>query len=192
VNKIDSKIIECIQQGENDPVLAYLYEHTLKKVRRYVLQNNGSQEEASDIFQDAVVIFFNQVKQNKFNQQYGIDGFIFSVSRNLWIDKVRRDKRFQNKDLSLMESEFPDSSDHLGDLITQEKSSAMRSVFEKLDEKCQKILRFSIFEKLSMKEIGEKMGYANENVAKTNNYRCKQYLQKLVNEDKNLLNLLKH
>jgi RNA polymerase sigma factor (sigma-70 family) len=192
VNKIDSKIIQCIQKGENDPALAYLYEHTLKKVRRYVIQNNGTLEEASDIFQDAVIIFFNQVKQNKFNEQYGIDGFIYSVSRNLWIDKVRKDKRLQNKDLSLMESDVPDTFDLLGDLITREKSSAMKQVFQKLDEKCQKILRFSIYEKLSMKEISEKMGYASENVAKTNNYRCKQYLQKLVNEDKNLLNLLKH
>lgn len=192
MNKIDSKIIQCIQKGENDPALAYLYEHTLKKVRRYVIQNNGTLEEASDIFQDAVIIFFNQVKQNKFNEQYGIDGFIYSVSRNLWIDKVRKDKRLQNKDLSLMESDVPDTFDLLGDLITREKSSAMKQVFQKLDEKCQKILRFSIYEKLSMKEISEKMGYASENVAKTNNYRCKQYLQKLVNEDKNLLNLLKH
>ena len=59
-------------------------------------------------------------------------------------------------------------------------------------EKCRKILLYVIYEKLNMKEISERMGYNNENVAKSNHYRCKQYLSKMVKEDKELLNLLRN
>jgi RNA polymerase sigma factor (sigma-70 family) len=191
VNRIDLKIIESIRNGSNDQALSYLYDKPLRKIRKYILSNNGSTEDANDIFQDAVVILFNQIINNKYKSDLDIDGFLFSVSRNLWIDKVRREKRMLNKDFTI-ETNHTDFNDQLKDLIVKEKSAALRTVFEKLDEKCRKILHYTIYEKLSMKEISVKMGYSNENVAKSNHYRCKTYLAKLVKEDESLLNLLKN
>jgi RNA polymerase sigma factor (sigma-70 family) len=191
VNRIDLKIIESIRNGSNDQALSYLYDKPLRKIRKYILSNNGSTEDANDIFQDSVVILFNQIINNKYKSDLDLDGFLFSVSRNLWIDKVRREKRMLNKDFTI-ETNHTDFNDQLKDLIVKEKSAALRTVFEKLDEKCRKILHYTIYEKLSMKEISVKMGYSNENVAKSNHYRCKTYLAKLVKEDESLLNLLKN
>jgi RNA polymerase sigma factor (sigma-70 family) len=191
VNNIDLKIIESIRAGSNDRVLAYLYDKPLQKIRKYILNNNGSREDASDIFQDAVVILFNQVKKGKYDERYEVDGFLYSVARNLWIDRMRREKKIVTKDF-IHETDPSDFSDHLKDLIVKEKSAALRVVFERLDDKCKKILLYVIYEKLNMKEISEKMGYSNENVAKSNHYRCKQYLSKMVKEDKELLNLLRN
>lgn len=191
VAEIDQHIVESIKNGKNDKVLSYLYERTLGKVRRHILKNNGSAEEANDIFQDAVIIFFHQVKQNKFLPGQEVDGFIFTVARNLWVDRIRREKRKVNTDFN---GDHPHSEhgDYLKDLISKEKTSAMQKAFLKLDEKCRKILHFAVYDKLSMKEISEKMGYSSENVAKTNHYRCKQYLSRIVKEDVELLNLLKN
>lgn len=191
MGSIDLHIIESIKNGQNDRALNYLYEHTLKKVRKHITKNKGSQEEANDIFQDAVIIFFNQVRQNKYNEKYEVDAFIFTVAKNLWIDKMRREKRMVKQNFTT-EADHSDYEDHLKDLISKEKSNAMKVVFEKLDEKCQTILHLAIYEKLSMKEISEKMGYSSEHVAKTTHYRCKQYLSKLVKEDNELLNLLRN
>lgn len=188
MNNTDFKIIASIRAGSNDRVLAYLYDKPLKKIRHYILSNNGSREDANDIFQDAVLILFNQIKKNKYDENKEVDGFLYSVARNLWIDKVRREKRIVHKDF-VSETDQSDFKDHLTDLIDKEKSAALHNTFEKLDEKCKKILLLFIYEKLSMKEISEKMGYSNENVAKSNHYRCKQYLTKLAKEDKQLLTL---
>ncbi len=191
MNNTDFKIIESIRAGSNDRVLTYLYGKPLLKIRKYILTNNGSKEDANDIFQDAVVILFNQVKKNKYNEQFEIDGFLYSVARNLWIDKMRREKKMVTSE-TLDTTNHTDFNDHLKDLIVKEKSAALRMVFEKLDEKCRKILLYVIYEKLNMKEISDRMGYNNENVAKSNHYRCKQYLSKMVKEDKELLNLLQN
>jgi RNA polymerase sigma factor (sigma-70 family) len=191
VNRIDLKIIESIRDGSNDQALSYLYDKPLRKIRKYIISNSGSTEDGNDIFQDAVIILFNQIINNKYKTELDIDGFLFSVARNLWIDKIRREKRMLSKDFSI-ETNHTDHSDQLKDLIVKEKSAALRTAFEKLDEKCRRILHYSIYEKLSMKEISVKMGYSNENVAKSNHYRCKTYLSKLVKEDESLLNLLKN
>jgi RNA polymerase sigma factor (sigma-70 family) len=191
VNRHDQKVIESIRNGGNDQALSYLYGEPLRKIRKYILSNNGSKDDANDVFQDAVIILFNQVKKDKYNAELDLDGFLFAVAKNLWVDKIRREKRMINKDFS-MEINHTDFNDQLKDLIVKEKSAAFRKVFEKLDEKCRNILQYVIYDKLSMKEISIKMGYSNENVAKSNHYRCKQYLSKLVKEDGDLLNLLKH
>jgi len=190
VKQTDFKIIESIRQGRNDNTLAYLYGKPLQKIRKYILTNNGTRDDANDIFQDAVVILFNQVKKNKYNEEHEVDAFLYSVARNLWIDKMRREKRMVKEvQPNIDRSDF---NDQLNDLIVKEKSAALRKAFERLDEKCRKILLYVIYEKRTMKEISERMGYNNENVAKTNHYRCKQYLAKTVKEDKELLNLLQN
>ena len=142
-----SEILKSIKSGEQNKALSYLYETTLKKVRQYIMKNKGSKDDANDIFQDSVIIFFNQVRSNKFDEKYDIDAFIFSVSRNLWIDKIRRDSKMVNYEFPDQFKNESDNKNHLDDLITKEKSSAMHTVFNKLDEKCKKILSYVIYDK---------------------------------------------
>lgn len=188
----EKKIIRSIQTGANSIALQYLYDVSLKKVRLYIFKNNGSKEDANDIFQDAVIVLFNQIRLDKFNENHSIDAFIYAVARNLWIDKVRRDKKFTSFDSNSDYLNRSSDTDHLEYLIQKEKSSAMQQVFNLLDEKCQKILQFVIYEKRTMKEIKELMGYSSDDVAKTNHYRCKQYLSKLVKSNTRLVDLLKN
>jgi RNA polymerase sigma factor (sigma-70 family) len=190
MNEKDSIIIQSIHSGAHSAALQYLYDVSLKKVRGHIMKNSGSREDANDIFQDAVIILFNQVRLGKFNESNSIDGFIFSISKNLWIDKVRRNKKFTNYDSPDQFNTISDSVNILDDLITKEKSHAMREAFNLLDEKCQKILTYVIFEKRTMKEVSSLMNYSSDDVAKTNHYRCKQYLSKLVKNNPRLIKLL--
>lgn len=187
----DKEILDCIRTGNNNGALSYLYTESLAKVRQYILKNSGTKDDANDIFQDAVIILFNQVRLNKFNETYSIDSFMYSVSRNLWIDKVRREKKFTAYESPEQFAAISGDLDHLDDLISKEKTQAMKQVFNKLDEKCRQILNYVIHDKYSMKEIKEKMGYTSENVAKTTHYRCKQYLKELVKSNPALITLLK-
>jgi RNA polymerase sigma factor (sigma-70 family) len=192
VNEKEAIIIESIRTGAQSVALQYLYDVSLKKVRHYITSNNGSKEDANDIFQDTVIVLFNQIRSNKFNEASSIDAFMYSVARNLWIDKVRRDKKMTRYDSPDQFASISDNQNLLDDLIKKEKSAAMKQVFDKLDEKCQKILSYVIYEKRSMKEIAELMGYNSDDVAKTNHYRCKGYLTKLVKSDPSLIKLLRN
>lgn len=192
MNEKDKVIIESIRKGANNVALEYLYDISLKKVRQYILKNNGSKDDASDIFQDAVIVLFNHIRLNKFNEAYSIDAFIYSVARNLWIDKVRRDKKFTKYDSPDDYAAIASDTNELDSLIQKEKSAAMKTVFNLLDEKCQNILTYVIYEKRSMKEIKDLMGYSSEDVAKTNHYRCKQYLTRLVKSNPSLVDLLRN
>lgn len=185
----DQDIIKDILRGKDDKVLSALYAAVLPNVEKFICKNNGNVDEAHDIFQDAIMIFYKQVKNETFSEKYKVAGFIYSVCRNLWINRAKKLKR--HVELSDNESSIEVDNNIIDNLITTEREQIITSVLEKLGGNCKEILMYSVYQKLSMKEICEKMGYSNENTAKTRNYKCKQRLIKLVKENRYLSDELK-
>jgi len=187
--KDNSKIIiQCIRTGKNNEALKYLYKDPLRKIRRFILTNSGTLDDADDVFQDAVVILFDYVKKGKFKEEYDLDGFLFRVAKNAWIDLARRKQRVIKE--SLIGFDVSDNSDVLRDMIKEEQLKTFHTLFNKLEENCKKILSYVVFENKSMKEISELMNLKDENVAKNQHYRCKKYFMKIVSDNKETLNSL--
>jgi RNA polymerase sigma factor (sigma-70 family) len=185
----EKDIIKAIKTGNNELVLNHLYKEILPRIRKMILKNSGTDEDAKDIFQDTVLIFYNQVKLNKFDESKDVGGFMYSVARNLWINRAKIKNRFVQ--LESNESSHGSEGNVLNDLISQEKTLAIEEVMNQIGEECKKLLKLSIYDKLSMKEIAEKMGYTSDGVAKTYNYRCKQKLISLVKDNPYIISLFK-
>ena len=185
----DKEILVFIQRGEDDKALSFLYKKILPKIRQYVKTNNGDDDEAYDIFQDGIMIFYKQVKESKFNEEYEIGGFIYTVCRNLWINRVKR----KNRNVSIDHVADPGRTEDnaLNDLISEEREAYVMKMLSDLGERCKELLLYSIFYKFSMKEICEKMGFSTENAAKTRNYKCKQKLVGLVKDNLAIKDLLR-
>lgn len=184
----DHKLIKAILSGKDDHVLEVLYNELYPKIEYLILRNGGDQEEAQDIFQDAVVILYKQVKEDKFDQQYQIAGFVYTVSRNLWINRAKRKNR--NTELPEDDQATPLEGNVMDDMLSEERAQYIEHVLSKLDPKCKDLLIYSIFHNLSMKEISKLMNFNSEDVAKTKNYKCKKKLLKIIENNPNLKNLL--
>ena len=175
----DSEILEAILKGKDEKVLAYLYKEVLPLVIGYVTKNQGSTDEAKDIFQDAVIRFYKSVKTGAFQEKCSISTFIFGISRNLWINYTKQKSRMVSDD----KIQFAQDSANLEeDLVSEEKVSVVNKLLEMLGEQCQQLLRYTVYDGLSMREVVALMGFSSEDVAKTYNYRCKQKMLKLVKE----------
>lgn len=187
---INRSIVECIKNRQNEKALSHLYTHTLKKVKSYILSNSGTQEDVNDIFQDAVIIFFKSVLENKFDAEHSVDAFIFTISKNLWINAAKRKRKLIH--VGIEEQQLASEvHTQLDVIISKEKRTALNIAYSKLDEACRKLLGLVAYEKLSMKELKEKMDLTSENAAKTMHYRCKQSFHKIIKENTDLLSALK-
>jgi RNA polymerase sigma factor (sigma-70 family) len=189
--KDNSKIIiECIRTGKNNEALEYLYKDPLRKIRKFILMNSGTLDDADDVFQDAIIVLFQYVKNGKYNEEYDLDGFLFRVAKNSWIDIARKKQKIIKA--SFTGFDISDETDHLNDLIKDEQLNTFHILFNKLEDNCKKILSYVIFDKKSMKEIAELMEFKDEKVAKNQHYRCKKYFTKIVSDNKEALTLLKN
>jgi RNA polymerase sigma factor (sigma-70 family) len=143
------------------------------KVKAYICSHSGNEDDALDIFQDAMVALCKQIKSGKFDSKYEIAGFLYSICRNLWINKVKREKR----NVAMPDIiEQADSYDYSNDIITTEKEKVLKEIISKLGEKCFQLLQFSVYEDYSGSEICELMGFTSIDAVKTQKYKCKQKL----------------
>ena len=180
----DNEIINAIKTGNDRDVLKFMYNSLFPKVKKYIRNNSGDSDAAFDIFQDSLMVFYKYVKMNKFDPKYEISAFIFSVSKNLWFNRLRKERR---------EVEMPDHydySDHSNDivehLINKEREKAVSGVLSQLGQRCELLLRYSIFYSMRNTEICEKMGFSTENAVKTRKYKCMQRLILLIEANPSL------
>lgn len=176
-------ILNAILKNRNQEVLNQLYKTALPKVRSFVLKNSGNSDDAKDIFQDAVIVFFHSVKTAKFDESKSIDGFIYTVARNAWINKVRHDKKLVFKD-ELPEDFNTNQDNQLDDIISKERQDAFRKVFMMLGEQCRELMQLSIYEEMPPREITNLLKISNVEVTRTNLYRCRKKLTSLIKANK--------
>ncbi|HXA01740.1 MAG TPA: sigma-70 family RNA polymerase sigma factor [Cytophagaceae bacterium] len=184
----DKDVVLALKKGNDDVVLAFLYKSVLPKVKHYIKGNKGNEDEAKDIFQDAIINFYSNVKLNKIPENVNVSAYICHIAKNLWINRV---KRMHKSTEMPHEDFFRTEEDFLGNLITEEKTAAIAKLLSEIGQECQTLLKYSVYDKLSMKEICKLMGYSSENVAKNYNYRCKQKLIQLVMKNKAIESLLR-
>lgn len=187
----DKEIILAVREGKDKEVIGSLYTEILPNVEHYVCTNNGSKSEAFDMFHDALLIFYKAVMEGTFDEvKYKVHGFIFTVSKNLWINQAKRKgvakKWEERQDVYMNEGSFVDA------LIQEEKFSILNELFNLLDKNCIQLLTLSIYQKMSMKEIASKLGNINESSAKVQCYRCRKKLSDMVKANPSLVKLLKY
>ena len=165
--------------GQNDrKAIETLYKENYNIVQALVLNNNGTADDAKDIFQEAMIVLFQKVKSGTFELNCQIKTFVYSVSRRLWLKKLQQ----QNK--------FNLSGDHPEDVVAveeeieeQEKRNFELAMMEKamsgLGEPCKTLLEAFYIKKRTMQEIANRFGYTNAENAKTQKYKCLVRLKKL-------------
>lgn len=157
--------------------MEHLYSGVFPKVKAYIISNSGNKDDALDIFQDAIVILCKQIRENRYNSKYEIAAFLYTVSKNLWINKVKKDNRQTEFSENFKEAEHHDFTD---DIITDQKASILQKAIRELGKKCFELLQYAFYQKLSGEEICAKMGFATVNAVKTQKYKCKQKLIKMI------------
>ncbi len=191
VNYTDNEILDAIRKGKDKEVVKSLYDNVLPNVERFVCSNSGTQDDAFDVFQDALLIFYKQVIANNYDHaKYKIAGFVYTISKNLWINNAKKQGRARKwereQDRTLTEGSFLES------VLNEEKKKVLENLFHSLDEKCVNLLTLSIYHKLSMREIAEKIGASSEDTVKVQCHRCRKKLSDLVKSNASLLNILKN
>ena len=172
----DKNVLEAISNGNDRQALAALYDKLFPVVSNLIKKLGGDEDEAKDLFQDAIMAFYNKVVQGEFDSDYKISTFITHVAQMKWYTRFQKKSR-----MDYLSPTFDQTHSEIGTykfVFDEERRSVIQEVFDSLGEQCSKILELVIYQRLNMKEIAEMLGYANENSVKTKHYKCKQQMIK--------------
>ncbi|WP_111668891.1 RNA polymerase sigma factor [Algoriphagus litoralis] len=170
-------LIRGIKDNERK-VMTALYVEVFPKVKHYILKNNGDEDEAKDIFQEAFLVAWKKVKKGEFIPQNSsaMKGFLFQISKNKWLDWLRSSKFKREQSLNAYPLDVSDDS-YSGDL--EDKMLKLEAGFLKLGENCKELLKRFYFQKMSVEDLAQSFGWTAQ-TAKNNKYRCMETLRKLM------------
>jgi RNA polymerase sigma factor (sigma-70 family) len=147
-------------------------------INSLIINNNGTRDDAADIFQEAIIVLYEKVKAGNFELHCQIRTFLYSVSKRLWLKKLQQMQRFSNQ-VDGLEEQVPVEEE----LELHEKKQADFSIMEmamnKVGEPCKSLLEAYYLQKKNMQEIAADFGYTNADNAKTQKYKCLVRLKKL-------------
>ena len=188
----DEEVIEGIRKGSNaeNAVLEFLYATHIDLVRGFVLKNNGSDDEAKDVFQDGIIGLYKAIKAEKFRGESTVKSYLFSICKFIWFNRLKKQKRTKLYIESEEEKAFEYTASPIVRMLDKERHDQILNLFSKLGESCKEVLRLRIFLSFSLKEIAEKLSLASEQVAKNSHSRCKKRLRELVADNEGVRQLL--
>lgn len=177
----DELIVSELRKG-NPVVLRELYRTHFPMVIHMVCSNSGTEQEAKDIYQDAVIAFYEKVQQPDFVLTCKIKTYLYAVCRRLWLKRLAEKKKYHGK---IEESEtFLEIEEEMTHIEKREETfQRMSQSLGDLGEPCRSILEDFYFNGNSMEVIREKYGYTTTDNAKNQKYKCLQRLKKLFFSD---------
>jgi RNA polymerase sigma factor (sigma-70 family) len=172
----DKLLLEGLVSNK-DNALEIIYLENFPVILRMILQHRGTEDDARDVFQDAMIVLFEKVQRGDFTLYSQLKTFLYSVCRHLWLKKMQGPQP-----VALLEGheESPEIEDALEEKKRKdEQFHIMEKAMGSMGEPCKTILEEYYLQKRSMQEIAEKFGYTNAENAKNQKYKCLMRLKKM-------------
>ncbi|MBS1521825.1 MAG: sigma-70 family RNA polymerase sigma factor [Bacteroidetes bacterium] len=184
----ETQIIEELKKG-NENYLKYLYSF-LPDVRRFTRQNNGDEEDAKDLLQDAIISFYENLRCGKYSQN-NLKGYLLTICRNKWFDKLDKLKRQANKIKDIISINEEAEEDRQFEFRMQQRSLSeyLQDALNKLGEPCKTLIEATVYLKIRMEQVAQDYGYADAHSARQQKLRCLKRLKGFTSYE-HIINLI--
>ncbi|HAI74976.1 MAG TPA: RNA polymerase subunit sigma-70 [Microscillaceae bacterium] len=167
----------ALQQGQAD-ALRYVYQQYYGSIAFFVINNQGSEAEAKDVFQESMIVLLENLQKPDFSLQCSLKTFLYSITRRKWLKKLVRNKpilgKIEDHEAFLNLAEEAEEEDN-----REQQLALMQQAMQMLGEPCSGLLNdFYVLEK-TMQEISQARQYTNADNAKNQKYKCLVRLRKI-------------
>ena len=189
----DSEMLDNLRSGQRmEETIKAIYRNHFGGLCWYIMNNNGSRQDAEDVFQEVMVNFIELVQKDKFRGEASVKTFLFSLNRYTWLNELKRRGRALVREEKYERGQDRVEMDTSHFIADREGKAEVLRVVGELGETCRKILLLFYYENLSMKEILEATDYETEQVVRNKKYKCLKQLEQMVNANPALKQTLKN
>ena len=154
-----------------------IYKDNYNMVQSLIVNNNGSADDAKDIFQEAMIVLYEKARSGSFELNCQIKTYVYSVCRRLWLKRLQQANRFM--EMGDIDSVVPVEDDIEDHTKRNEEFEMMNKAISSLGEPCKGLLEAYYLQKRTMQEIAYDFGYTNAENAKNQKYKCLMRLKKI-------------
>lgn len=156
-----------------------LYSSYYPTIQRFILKNNGTIEDAQDIFQDMILVLIKKLDKDNFELTASLKTYIYAICKNLWYKRLNSAhfKYTIELDEELSETLY----DEFSKAIEEEKSmrDTLHLMMSKITHHCNRLINAMFFQHKQVEEIQKEFGYSTAHNAQNQKYKCIQQLKKV-------------
>lgn len=164
--------------SSNSKILEEIYEKFYPVLLQFILKNNGSEDDAQDCFQEALIATYRRLQKENFEIKTTFNTYIFNVGKFIWFKKVKKKiKTSDFEDFKYSEIGVLEES-----LKKEQKYLLFLKYMDMLSQDCKRVFQF-FFDGLSYKKIAVLMEYTGAEYARRKKYLCTKKLTEKIRLD---------
>jgi DNA-directed RNA polymerase specialized sigma24 family protein len=159
-------------QEKREEFFTDLYKKAFPAVAKYVSRLGGSFDEAKDVFQDALVIYYEKTVIGSLTAKNDT-AYLVGTAKHLWIRKYRENEHnctLDNVEITLDADEQRLSANRLMHFL------------EASGKKCMELLRSFYYDQVPLTEIASTYGYSGVRSATVQKYKCLEKVRETIKE----------
>jgi RNA polymerase sigma factor (sigma-70 family) len=186
---MDENLLNDMKAGKSQ-AFEQIYKDYYRMTATYVKNNNGTEDDAKDIFQEAIMVLVKNFKKTDFKLTAKLSTYLYSISRQLWLYKLRGKKNYPTLDISEGKEPFIDLEDEelTRKQYKEQKHVLIETILEQLKEDCKELIKSYYYKKLSLGVIAKQMDYTSAFV-KVKKNRCMNAFKKKIEQNPDYKNL---
>lgn len=152
-----------------------LYEEAFPLTARFMSRMGGNFEDAKDLFQDALIVFYEKAMADEIALRLSAKGYVLGIARHLWMRKFRNNPFTipldeMKKEISVPPDFYaaPDPRQHLHQFM------------EMAGRKCMDMLQGFYYRKMSMQDIATTFGFSSTRSATVQKFKCLEKVRQHV------------
>ncbi|MDB5017863.1 MAG: polymerase subunit sigma-70 [Mucilaginibacter sp.] len=159
--------------AEREKLFITLYKTAFPAVARYVSKMGGSFDEAKDIFQDVLVIYYEKVAGSSVNFKTSEKAYLTGIAKHLWLKKYG-DNRLHT---SIDGIDITNTEDE-----EQPSSTKIMHYLETAGKRCMDLLRSFYYDQLPLADVATLFGFSGVRSATVQKYKCLEKVRETIKE----------
>lgn len=157
-NYSDEDYLSGIFNGDK-PILARIYASYFQQVKKLIVKNQGTEADAKDIFQEALLAIYIDLRARDKNGEpliirKSFAAFLTIICKRRWLNELKRRKKFVDdpEDLKLI----ADEEQTIKEMAKSERKILVWKHINRLEKTCRAIIEL-LFDGKNLREIAEKL-----------------------------------
>jgi RNA polymerase sigma factor (sigma-70 family) len=156
-----------------EQTLETIYKKTYPMVLHYVRQRHGTADDAQDLLQEAIILFYEKAVHKELNLTASATTYIMAVCKNRWRRELEKRNRQQELPSDISERVKVEAS-----ADTDQPQLRLTQFVDQLGEKCKAILVAFYYMGQRMEQVAAQYQYRNVRTATVQKFKCLERLRK--------------
>ena len=149
-----------------------LYDSCYPKLAK-LIAIGGDESQAEDVFQEGLMILYDNLMANKFEQRSSLSTYLIGICKNIWLMRLRKQK------VVLTNQPIEDHSATEEVAVNEEQ---LETLLGRLDKGCEAILKAFYYEMKPWEEIQEQFELGSNQAARNKKSLCLKKLMKIIKD----------